>query len=113
MPTLTDFDIFLLVSAIVAALVFIVWFDRYLTRRRSAAINANHVRRVVAEATSVIVPIRTVANTKALSFRRQRALRDSFGQVVALQFEEITADELEYADIFVPRKRTVLLTAAA
>jgi hypothetical protein len=113
MPTLTDFDSFLLITAIAATLLFIVWLDRYLTRRRSAAINANYVRRVVAEATSIVTPIRAVAHTKALLFRRQRALRDSFGQVVAVQFEEITADELESADIIMPRRHTVLLTAAA
>ena len=107
--TLTDFDIFILITVILSALLFIVWLDRYLTRRRSAAINARHLRRVVAEGASIITPI-TAGPT---SFRRQRTLRDSFEQVVGVQFEEFTTKDFEYSDIIVPRKRTLLLPAAA
>jgi len=106
--TLSDFDIFLLITAILSALLLIVWLDRYLTRRRSAALNARHLGRILANANVVIPPVANV-----LAFRRQRELRDDNGQVVAVQIEEIRAGEFEHSDIFVPRRRTLLLPAAA
>jgi len=106
--TLTDFDIFMLITAILSGLLFIVWLDRYLTRRRSAAINARHLGRILADAAVVVPPVANV-----LAFRRQRELRDNYGQVVAVQIEEIRAGEFEHSDILVPRRRTLLLPAAA
>lgn len=104
--TLTNFDISLIVMAVMTALFFIVRFDRYLTRRRSAVINANHLMRILAEPTAF-------ERKLDFSFRRRRALRDSEGKVVAIQFEEITLLDFDHSGIATPRRQIRLLPSAA
>lgn len=132
MPNLTNAEIALASIWIVFALSLLVWLDRYLIRRRSAALNADHLARMQAQASSYTFDaprfrndrweVRasewseqafSIAGARVHSFSRRRIVRDGHGRVMAVHYEEILAPDFNQRVSVPQTQRTLLLAPAA
>ncbi len=132
MPNLTNTEIALAAICIVFALSLFVWLDRYLTRRRSAAMNADHLARMQAQASSYTIDrprfrndrwevsasewseqAFSIAGARVHSFSRRRIVRDGRGHVMAVHYEEILAPDFNQRVTVPQTPRTLLLAPAA
>jgi hypothetical protein len=131
LSNLTNTEIALAGLCIVFALSLFVWLDRYLTRRRSAAMNADHLARMQAQESNYtfgasrlrndLWEVRasewsaqafSIAGARVRSFSRRRVVRDGYGRVMAVHYEEILAPEFAQ-QVSVPQTHGTLLLAEA
>jgi hypothetical protein len=131
MTNLTNDEIAIASLFILFGLSLIVWLDRYLTRRRSAAMNAGHLARLQAQASNYTInPPRfqndlwevrasewsekafSIAGASVHSFSRRRVVRDPLGRVMAVHQEEILTPDFNRS-ITVPQTQRALVLAPA
>ncbi len=128
----TDAEIALAIVSILFALLLIVWLDRYLTRRRSAVMNADHLASMYAEAGSHTINQRrfqndlwevrasewsqqafNIAGAQVHSFSRRRVVRDPLGRVMVIHYEEILAPDFNRGVRLPQTQRPRLLASVA
>ena len=132
---LTDAEIALAAICILFGLSLLVWLDRYLTRRRSAVMNADHLARMQAQASDYPTVIGnaprfqkdgwevrasewseqafSMAGAHIHSFSRRRVVHDSLGRVMAVHYEEILAPDFSRVVRLPQTQRTLSLAPAA